>query len=99
MTIMTIISFEGGIGPMSMHAWTVAKAKAKFSELIDKAQSEGPQRITKHGRTTAVVVAAVEWKRRTKRKGNLAQFLAASPLRGSGLRVGRLSMRLHKVDL
>ena len=84
---------------MSMHAWTVAEAKAKLSELIDKAQAEGPQRITKHGRTTAVVVGAKEWQRRAKRKGNLAQFLAASPLRGSRLQVGRLSMRLRKVEL
>jgi prevent-host-death family protein len=84
---------------MSMHAWTVAEAKAKLSELIDKAQAEGPQRITKHGRTTAVVVGAKEWQRRAKRKGNLAQFLAASPLHGSRLRVGRLSMRLRKVEL
>jgi antitoxin (DNA-binding transcriptional repressor) of toxin-antitoxin stability system len=40
---------------MSTQTWTVAEAKAKFSELIDKAKSEGPQKITKHGRTTAVV--------------------------------------------
>ena len=45
---------------MSAQTWTVAEAKAKFSELIDKAKSEGPQKITKHGRTTAVVVAAEE---------------------------------------
>ena len=59
---------------MSTHAWTVAEAKAKFSEVLDRAQSEGP-RITRHGRTTAMVVAANEWKRKTNRKGNLAEFL------------------------
>jgi prevent-host-death family protein len=84
---------------MSTHTWTVAEAKAKLSELIDKAQSEGPQRITKHGRTTAVVVAAQEWERKAKRKGNLAAFLTASPLRGSGIRLKRLPMHLRKVDL
>ena len=75
---------------MSTHAWTVAEAKAKFSELIDKAQSEGPQKITKHGRTTAVIVAAKEWERKARRKGNLAEFLTTSPLRGSGLKLRRL---------
>lgn len=84
---------------MSTHTWTVAEAKAKLSELIDKAQSEGPQRITKHGRTTAVVVAAQEWERKAKRKGNLASFLTASPLRGSGIRLKRLPMHLRKGDL
>jgi prevent-host-death family protein len=84
---------------MGVHTWTVAEAKAKFSELIEKAKSEGPQRITRHGRTTAVIVAADEWERKAERKGNLAEFLAASPLRGSGLRIRRLPMRLRKSGL
>ena len=84
---------------MSTHAWTVAEAKAKFSELINKAQSEGPQKITKHGRTTAVIVAAKEWERKARRKGNLAEFLTTSPLRGSGLKLRRLPVRLHKIEL
>jgi len=57
---------------MSTQVWTVAEAKAKFSEVIDRAQSDGPQTITRNGRTTAVVVAAEEWERKTRRKGNLA---------------------------
>jgi prevent-host-death family protein len=77
----------------------VAEAKAKFSKLLDKAKSEGPQKITKHGRTTAVVVAAEEWERKAKRKGNLAEFLASSPVRRSGLKVKRLPVRLQKVEL
>lgn len=84
---------------MSTHTWTVAEAKAKFSELLDKANSEGPQKITKHGRTTAVVVAAEEWERKAERQGNLAEFLASSPLRGSGLKIRRLPMRLRKLEL
>lgn len=84
---------------MGTHNWTVAEAKAKFSELIDKAQSEGPQKITKHGRTTAVVVAAKEWGRKTRRKGTLAEFLMASPLRGSGIKIKRLPWRMRKVEL
>jgi len=84
---------------MRTHAWTVAEAKAKFSEVIDKAKSEGPQKITKHGRTTAVVVAAEEWERKTERKGNLAEFLAPSPLHGSGLKLRRLPVRLRRIEL
>jgi len=82
-----------------MHTWTVAEAKAKFSELINKAKAEGPQKITKHGRTTAVIVAAEEWARKTERKGNLAEFLAASPLRGSGLKLRKLPVRLRGIAL
>ena len=81
------------------HAWTVAEAKAKFSEVIEKANSEGPQVITRNGRRAAVLVAAEEWERRTKREGTLAEFFAASPLHGSGIKLGRLPMRLQKLDL
>jgi prevent-host-death family protein len=75
---------------MRKHSWTVAQAKAKFSELIHRANSDGPQTVTKNGRTAAIVVAAEEWERKTRRKGNLADFFASSPLRGSGLELKRL---------
>lgn len=84
---------------MSTNAWTVAEAKAKFSELLNRAQLEGPQRITRHGRATAIVVSEEEWERKNRRKGNLAEFLMNSPLRNSGLRVKRLRGGLRKVDL
>ena len=84
---------------MRTHTWTVAEAKAKFSELIDKAKLEGPQKITKHGRTTAVIVAAEQWERKSERIGNLAEFLVASPLRGSGLKLKRLPVRLRGAEL
>jgi prevent-host-death family protein len=83
---------------MDDHAWTVAEAKAKFSEVIEKAKSEGPQTITRNGRRAAVLVASEEWDRRVKRKGTLADFFAASPLRGSGIKIGRLPVRLRKVE-
>jgi prevent-host-death family protein len=84
---------------MAAQTWTVAEAKAKFSEVIERAKSEGPQTITRNGRTAAVVVAAEEWQRKTKRRGNLAEFFAASPLRASGLKVRRLKERPRKIGL
>ena len=69
---------------MTAATWTVAEAKAKLSEVIERAQSGGPQTITKNGRTAVVVVDAEEWERKTKRTGNLAEFFAASPLRQVG---------------
>lgn len=79
--------------------WTVAKAKSKFSEIIERAISEGPQTITRRGRTAAVVVGAEEWQRKTKRSGNLAEFFAGSPLRGSGLTVRRSKSQPRKISL
>ena len=90
MTIMT---------NMTIQHWTVAEAKAKLSEVIDRALSEGPQTITRNGRTTVVVVGADEWQRKTQRVGNLAEFFAASPLRGSGLRLRRSKELARKIQL
>jgi len=84
---------------MGADVWTVAEAKAKFSELIDRAQTDGPQTITRNGRTAVVVVAAEEWQRKTKRSGNLAEFFAASPLRGSGLKVKRIKDGPREIEL
>lgn len=84
---------------MGSQTWTVAEAKAKFSEIIERAISEGPQTITRKGRTAAVVVGAEEWNRKTKRVGNLAEFFAASPLRGSGLKIQRFKDKPRKIDL
>ena len=80
-------------------AWTVAEAKARFSELIDRATEAGPQVVTRNGRAAAVVVSASEWERKVRRSGNLAAFLAASPLRGSGLKVRRRTGPARPVGL
>jgi prevent-host-death family protein len=74
---------------MGAEGWTVAEAKAKFSEVIEKARVAGPQTITRNGRRAAVVVSAEEWDQRTARKGTLVEFLNNSPLRGSGLKIER----------
>ena len=49
----------------AMNTWTVAAAKAKFSEFIELARSRGPQTITRNGRTAVVIVAAEEYKAAT----------------------------------
>lgn len=84
---------------MSTDDWTVTEAKARFSELIDRARSKGPQTITRHGRTVAVVVSVDERRRKTRPQANLAEFLAASPLAGSGIAIKRRRDRARKLDL
>jgi prevent-host-death family protein len=72
--------------------WQLQDAKARFSELFRLARAQGPQRVSKHGREAVVVLPAEEYARLTEsrgRVGNLVQFFAASPLRGSGIDLGR----------
>jgi prevent-host-death family protein len=79
-------------------AWTVGKANAKLCQVLEQARS-GPQTITRNGRPAAVVVSFEEWQRRSSRTGNLAQFLAASPLRDSRLKTERRKDRPRDIEL
>jgi prevent-host-death family protein len=80
-------------------SWTVVEAKAKFSEMVDKARDSGPQTITRNGKPAAVVVSAEEWERKTKRKGTLYEFFRDSPLVGSGIVIERHRSGPRKLDL
>jgi prevent-host-death family protein len=79
--------------------WTVARAKAQLSQVIEQALRDGPQTITRRGRDAVVVVSAMEWENKTKRKGSLADFFAESPLRNSGLAIERDDETAREIDL
>jgi prevent-host-death family protein len=63
--------------------WRLQDAKARFSELVRKAHSEGPQHVTVHGREEVVVVAADEFRRLEGERSGTALIAAmqASPHR------------------
>ena len=46
-----------------MQTWPVHDAKARFSELLERCLTEGPQMVTKRGAEAAVLVPASEWRR------------------------------------
>lgn len=46
-----------------MKTWPVQDAKARFSEMLDKCLSDGPQVVTRRGVEAAVLVPAEEWRR------------------------------------
>lgn len=50
--------------------WKLQDAKAQFSELVRRARSKGPQRVTIHGRDVAVVVSAEDFGRMCGPSGN-----------------------------
>lgn len=81
--------------------WTVAQAKAKLSEVIDKARHKGPQAITRNGKSAVVVVDAALWEKTQRRElmGSFADFLLGSPLRGSGLETERLKGGVRETRL
>ncbi len=50
---------------MADGVWSVAEAKAKLSEVIERARTEGPQHVTRNGKDAVVVVSAETWAERT----------------------------------
>ena len=63
--------------------WTLRDAKAKFSEVIKRVHSDGPQRVSVRGEREVVIVAAEEYQRLKGRETGqaLIDALASSPLR------------------
>lgn len=39
--------------------WSLQEAKAKFSEVVRRAQTEGPQVVTVHGKEAVIISAVV----------------------------------------
>ena len=81
--------------------WPLQDAKARFSELVRRVHSEGPQHVTVHGRDEVVVVAAAEFRRL---KGNLTgqaliDAVRASPHRKITLEPRRAPMPVRDVRL
>jgi prevent-host-death family protein len=81
--------------------WRLQDAKARFSELVRRARSEGPQHVTVHGRDGVVVIASEEFRRL---KGDdtgeaLIAALRASPFRDIDIEPERASMPVRDVPV
>jgi prevent-host-death family protein len=79
--------------------WLLQDAKARFSELVRRVRSEGPQRVTVHGRDEVVVIAAEEFRRL---KGDvtgeaLIAAMQASPYRDIEIEPKRAPMPVRDV--
>lgn len=59
--------------------WQLQTAKAKFSELVQKAIDEGPQTVTRHGKEAMVVLSIEEYAKLREREPSLKQVLMSGP--------------------
>ena len=75
--------------------WPVEDSKARFSELLETALSEGPQIVTKRGTDAAVLVPIEQWQGRERMtRPNLKELLLAPEARTEHLTPSR-ERRLH----
>lgn len=72
-----------------MSTWQLQEAKGKFSEVVKRALSEGPQGITVRGEPVAVLISRAEYARLTHPKPGFVEFMRASPMAGQALDIER----------
>lgn len=81
--------------------WPLQDAKARFSEVVRRAQEDGPQRVTLHGKDAVVIVSAQTYDRdRQRHTGQrLVEALAAAPLGNLEFERVSVSGPVRDVDL
>jgi antitoxin Phd len=62
-----------------MDKWQIQDAKARFSELIERARSKGPQTITRHGAESAVVLSIEDYRVLASNKPDFKAHLLGGP--------------------
>jgi prevent-host-death family protein len=77
--------------------WLLRDAEARFSDLVRRVRSEGPQHVMVHGRDEVVVISAEEFRRLEGDLSGQALIAAmqASPHRDIDLAPGRMKMRVR----
>ncbi len=98
---MTSLSKSSSKPPRQPGHWLLQDAKARFSELVRRVRSEGPQHVTVHGRDAVVVISAEEFRRL---KGGhtgeaLIAAMQASPHRDIDIAPRREPMPTRGVEL
>lgn len=78
--------------------WKLAEAKNRFSELVNKALVEGPQRVSRR-EDTVIVISEIEYQNLTGKKQNFIEFLLDDRIDLDGVDFDRDKSLSRKVDL
>ena len=98
MTSLTSSIRETGESGMRRQ-WQLQEAKARLSELVRSAATDGPQEITVHGRTAAVLLSKEDYDRLRDDKPSFVELIRSSPLVGVELDIRRDRSPMRKVKL
>lgn len=62
-----------------MATWQVQDAKTRLSEVIERARTEGPQTITRHGKERAVVMSIEDYRVLAAHRPDFKSYLVEGP--------------------
>jgi prevent-host-death family protein len=80
-------------------SWQLQEAKARLSELIKKAQAEGPQEITVRGEPAAIVLSRADYDRLIRPMPSFLELMRSAPLVGVELEITREQTSFRDIDL
>ena len=79
--------------------WQLQEAKSRFSEVVDKALSEGPQKVTRRGRDAVVVLSITDYKKLSRTKGHFVERYRKFAGSGPELDIKRISEYPREIEL
>jgi prevent-host-death family protein len=81
--------------------WSLQDAKARFSEVVRRVQSEGPQHVTVHGRDAVVLITTEDFRRLTGEATGklLVAAMQRSPHRDIDIEPARYPLPVRDVSL
>ncbi len=59
--------------------WQIQQAKQRFSELVRRAEADGPQVVTRHSQEVVVVMSATDYHLLSPGHGSFKEFLRSAP--------------------
>lgn len=84
---------------MKYPVWALQDAKAKFSEVVKKAQEQGPQYISVRGEPAVVMIAQKDYENLTTTNISVVEFFRKSPLVELEIEMVRDKTKTRDVDL
>lgn len=79
--------------------WPLQDAKAKFSEVVQRALDGEPQCVSRQGKDAVIIVSYDAVMNAVRPPQNLFDFLQSSPLAGVDLDIERMQGGFRKVSL
>jgi prevent-host-death family protein len=82
-----------------MTRWQLQDAKARLSEVIKSANTEGPQEVTVRGQPSAVILSIEAYEALKKQRPDFVSLMRSSPLVGENINIERASSLTRAIDL
>jgi len=72
-----------------MTSWQLQDVKARLSEVIKSAKTEGPQEVTVRGQPSAVILSMEAYEAMKKQRPDFVSLMRSSPLVGEDMHIER----------